>query len=169
MRHNVRVAAPVVPLAALASFGWLALLVSAPVLPSAFAAVLYLVGSFICHQIPERSFHLGAFQLPVCARCLGIYAGAALGTLAAAVRALPRRPLRVRVRMLTLVAVIPTAMTVAMEWAGVWQPSNQVRAWAGLPLGLAVAFVVTCALATIDYGECAPPRPTRPGQPPTPI
>lgn len=28
---------------------------------------------YFCHQKPERSFHLGNFQFPVCARCTGFY------------------------------------------------------------------------------------------------
>lgn len=28
-----------------------------------------------CHQMPERSFFLGGYQLPVCARCTGILLG----------------------------------------------------------------------------------------------
>ena len=44
----------------------------------AFALVIYAAGSLICHQRPERSFHLLGAQLPVCARCMGIYAGAAV-------------------------------------------------------------------------------------------
>ena len=43
----------------------------------AFALGVYAIGSLICHQLPERSFHLWGAQLPVCARCTGIYAGAA--------------------------------------------------------------------------------------------
>ena len=42
----------------------------------------YLVGSLLCHQRPERSFFLWGSQMPVCARCLGIYAGAALAATA---------------------------------------------------------------------------------------
>jgi len=42
------------------------MLLLAPVLPTAVAAGLYAVGSQICHQRPERSFHLFAAQLPVC-------------------------------------------------------------------------------------------------------
>lgn len=41
---------------------------------------LYLFFSPLCHQLPERSFFLFGHQLPVCARCLGIYAGAFLGS-----------------------------------------------------------------------------------------
>ena len=43
-----------------------------------FALVVYAAGSLICHQRPERSFHLLGAQLPVCARCMGIYVGAAV-------------------------------------------------------------------------------------------
>lgn len=28
-----------------------------------------------CHQIPERSFFIGGYQFPVCARCTGIILG----------------------------------------------------------------------------------------------
>jgi uncharacterized membrane protein len=35
-----------------------------------------LVGYAICHQISERSFHIAGQQLPLCARCTGIYMGA---------------------------------------------------------------------------------------------
>src|SRR5260221_7816536 len=52
-----------------------------------FAFAVYGMGSVLCHQRPERSFHLWGVQLPVCARCVGVYAGAALLALAAAARA----------------------------------------------------------------------------------
>jgi uncharacterized membrane protein len=38
-----------------------------------------LIGYAICHQIPERSFHISGHQLPLCARCTGIYMGALIG------------------------------------------------------------------------------------------
>src|SRR4030095_15526888 len=34
-----------------------------------FLYAVYIVGSGICHQLPERSFHLWGPQMPVCARC----------------------------------------------------------------------------------------------------
>ena len=42
----------------------------------AFALGVYAIGHVVCHQLPARSFHLWGAQLPVCARCTGIYAGA---------------------------------------------------------------------------------------------
>lgn len=43
------------------------------------AGAVYLFGRVICHQRPERSFHWHGVQLPVCARCFGLYAGAVVG------------------------------------------------------------------------------------------
>src|SRR5205807_8018331 len=38
-----------------------------------FALAVYLIGRAVCHQIAERSFELWRHQMPVCARCTGIY------------------------------------------------------------------------------------------------
>ena len=32
-----------------------------------------------CHQMPERSFFIGKYQFPVCARCTGVFIGYAAG------------------------------------------------------------------------------------------
>lgn len=50
----------------------------------------YAIGSMVCHQLPERSYHLWTAQMPVCARCAGIYAGAAVAAVLAAFSA-PRK------------------------------------------------------------------------------
>ncbi len=34
------------------------------------------IGYSVCHRISERSFHIGSYQLPLCARCSGMYLGA---------------------------------------------------------------------------------------------
>jgi uncharacterized membrane protein len=132
---------------ALAAFSWLALLLTAPFLPAPLAGSLYAFCSLICHQRPERSFHLAAIQLPVCARCLGIYAGGAVGVLAwvsyaAAWRRsmwrLRDRPLLIDPRLVLSVGVLPTIVTVALEWGGAWATSNGARAMAGEMLGVAI-------------------------------
>ena len=37
------------------------------------------IGYSVCHRIGERSFHIGSLQLPLCARCSGMYLGAVTG------------------------------------------------------------------------------------------
>ena len=32
-----------------------------------------------CHQLPERSFFIGNYQMPMCARCFGILCGYIIG------------------------------------------------------------------------------------------
>jgi uncharacterized membrane protein len=156
-------------LLALAAAIWLGLLMLGPVLPVPVAGVLYALASHICHQRPERSFHLFSSQLPVCARCLGIYAGAAAGFLLTAHPLLRHRLSRMSPRTVLCAGATPTLITVVMEWVGVWSAGNNVRAAAGATLGLAVAFVVAQAAATLHYGECVRRRPIANNRPPTPI
>src|SRR5262249_17657080 len=83
---------------------------------------------------------LWSFQLPVCARCTGIYIGCAIAALATSV--LPRRPELARPRLLLLSAAVPTALTLACEWIAGMPLSNAVRAFAGVPMGVGVAAIV---------------------------
>ena len=147
------------PLLALTAVTWLSLLILAPVLPVPIAATLYALGSRICHQRPERSFHLFAAQLPVCARCAGIYAGAAAGSLLMLSASVRDQLCRYSPRTVLFAGALPTLLTIIIEWGGAWAGANDARAAAGMPLGLAVAFVVARAAATLHYGECVPRRP----------
>jgi hypothetical protein len=133
----------------LAAFG-----ASRPHAPSfvyAAAAAVYVIAGPVCHQISDRSFHLWGVQLPVCARCLGIYAGgalAAIGTVAAVPGRAPngRRASswlpRQHVRAALCAAALPTMATLAYEWIAREPPGNATRAMAGVPLGAIVAWLV---------------------------
>jgi len=117
-----------------------------------FAFVVYGAGSVLCHQLPARSFHLWATQLPVCARCTGIYAGGAIAAVVSVVRLKPDATYfhatyvgadrTRRARLLLATAFVPTAATLAFEWTTGQAPSNAVRALAGLPLGAAVVWIM---------------------------
>lgn len=54
-------------------------LYSLPHFPKALILLIYMIFKLICHQKPERSYFIFGAQLPVCARCLGIYVGLLLG------------------------------------------------------------------------------------------
>jgi uncharacterized membrane protein len=59
--------------AVLVFFGWMM------TTPPGFFEKADAIGYAVCHRIPERSFHIGTYQLPLCARCSGMYLGAMLG------------------------------------------------------------------------------------------
>lgn len=150
-------------LAALASIAllWCAALVAAPVWDRAsVSAIVYAAGSLICHQQADRSFHIAGHQLPVCARCFGLYAGSLAGVLLwAAAAGCGRRPAgrarawltSPRMRTALAVAAAPTATTLAAAWTSVWDPGNATRAALALPLGAAIGALVA-AWAAGDLG-----------------
>ena len=112
---------------------WVVLVFAAP-------GVLFPIGHYICHQRPERSFFIGGQQLPVCARCTGLYLGAALAIplgLSAAMAFSSRRN-----RRILFVAALPTLITWTLEFAGIVPFSNIVRFTCALPLGFAAAWMV---------------------------
>jgi uncharacterized membrane protein len=124
---------------------------------SAAALAMYSAGAEVCHQRPERSFHAGGVQLPVCARCTGLYVAAAAGGPLALLLAGGMSGSRART-MATL-AALPTLVTWSAEMAGVAHPSNMVRAVAALPLGFVAAWLVVSTLThheTVDRER--PPR-----------
>jgi uncharacterized membrane protein len=139
-----------------ASTFWVALIPLAafaatrPAAPSSiygFAAGVYAVGHFVCHQLPARSFHLWGAQLPVCARCTGIYVGAAVTAMVLSLsRGLSAEARSAKAegqaRLVLLLACVPTAATLAFEWSTGLTPGNWIRALAGLPLGAAVAWAI---------------------------
>ncbi len=117
------------------------------VVPSGLATVVYGIGSVICHQRPERSFHLWSVQLPVCARCTGIYVGAAGAALAgfiprASQARTTRAPRRVFPLAVLILAASPALATLVYEWTTGAMPSNGIRAASGVVLGGAVMAVL---------------------------
>ena len=129
---------------------------------------VYAIGGAVCHQRPERSYHLWTAQMPVCARCAGIYFGAALMAVVAAAapprrrspydesrRAEPRSILPVvrhrssgtnRPRALLLVAALPALATLVYEWTTGDMPAHWIRTATGVPLGATVAWMVLSSM-----------------------
>jgi uncharacterized membrane protein len=127
--------------------GWASSLVLAPYLArqsQVVGGLVYAVGALICHQQPARSFYLAGAQLPVCARCEGLYLGAAAGVLAWTLLARRLGAPWPRGSALTLLGLssIPTAATVVTALAGVGDPSNAWRFALAVPLGLVGGMVV---------------------------
>ena len=135
----------------IAALAWVAAITLAPLaiasnrtVLSLGAAGVYAAGARICHQRPDRCFRIHGLPMPVCARCTGLYLGAAAAApLALALAAgLSSR----RARGIAAVAALPTLLTWGLEVAGLAHPSNAVRAMAALPLGFVAAWLVIASL-----------------------
>ena len=101
----------------LACLCWLALVLAPPLTAAAgwpYGDLLRWLLHPVCHQIPERSFHLLGEPLAACARCTGLYLGFTLGV--AAWPHVPRlaRALAARPRWV-LVFMVPLAVDVWVE------------------------------------------------------
>ena len=140
-----------------ATLAWAAWLAVCPLIAAASpgpielvaVAATYRAGALICHQLPGRSFHIAGVQLPVCARCAGLYAGAAAGAVVAMAwawgRARARQALRVSLPRFRWVIITVGAATVALwaaEHLGLVVLSNLDRCVAAVPPGLAVGALV---------------------------
>lgn len=108
------------------------------------------IGYAVCHRIDVRSFHLGDRQLPLCARCSGMYLGAVLGIVYQAVIA-PRRgafpPLSVILPLGLLAAAfaadgINSYMSIFPGAPTLYQPNNTLRLLTGTGMGVAIAVLV---------------------------
>jgi uncharacterized membrane protein len=106
---------------------------------SPVSAVVYVAASRVCHQRPERSFHVGGTQWPVCARCAGLYLAAPLGVLLAAVGRVRRRA---ALAWGTAAAALPTAATWLAEGLVGLPVGGAGRFAAAAPLGAALAFAL---------------------------
>src|ERR1700674_542860 len=71
-------------LVASGSLAVMAIIIGAPLAlatgHACLAAPIYQAFSHVCHQLPERSFFIEGHPFAVCARCTGIYAGFAFGS-----------------------------------------------------------------------------------------
>jgi len=137
---------------AVIGIAWAILIVIAPLQLRSEHAVLgtavYAAGSVVCHQQPERSFHLGGVRMPVCARCTGLYIAGAAGLLAGWLGG-AREPRRARA--LFVASLLPVALSVAVEWAGLAAPSNGVRAATGLPAGAVAGWLISRMLRSAGH------------------
>jgi uncharacterized membrane protein len=132
------------------------LIVGAPLLRAAGAVgaaqTIYLGFSAACHQIDARSFHVAGFQLAVCARCFGLYAGFAAGVaLYPLARDLARR--ETPARKWLLLALVPVSADFALGFLGLWENTHLSRAATGALLGAVAAFYVVPGLMELSRAD----------------
>ncbi len=103
--------------------------------------------ALVCHQQPERSFVLFGGSVAVCARCLGIYLGAALGLLLRAPRTIAGR--------LFVTAVSGSLIDWIAEAAGLHGNWMLARFALGAALGIAAAMLVYASAVEVQISSQA--------------
>lgn len=114
------------------------------------------VGYSVCHRITERSFTIAGRQLPLCARCTGMYLGVSL-TFAVLALAGRRRysylpPLRVVLVLIGFIALlaidgINSYSHFFPNLPHAYEPQNWLRLMTGLGAGLAMGIILFPALS----------------------
>lgn len=109
---------------------------------------LYAFFSYICHQIPERSFHIAHEQFAVCSRCFGVYFGLVAGF---AIYPLWRNIDEVQpvARFWLFLSLIPIAIDWSLTVFGIWENTQVSRFLTGLILGVACATFIVPAIVEI--------------------
>jgi uncharacterized membrane protein len=113
--------------------------------------LLHWLGYGVCHQIPERTIHLAGEALPLCARCSGIYVGAAAGFLFMIAARRGRSSIMPPPKVLAVLLVFVLAFAVdgvnsyLSFFPGaphLYEPQNWLRFTTGILHGMAISFVV---------------------------
>ena len=110
------------------------------------APLLRLAYHPLCHQLPSRSLELAARPLGVCARCQGLYLGAALGVLAAAIA---RRSPAVDRRLIALVWGV-NLVDAALAALALPSLPNWPRFAVAIPAGVLAGALLAEALADLS-------------------
>jgi uncharacterized membrane protein len=108
------------------------------------------IGYAVCHRIDLRSFHLGVRQLPLCARCSGMYLGAMLGLVYLAIfrprrAGMPPLPVWIAFGFFTLafgIDGVNSYLHLFPGLHGIYEPQNWLRLLTGTGMGLAISGLV---------------------------
>jgi uncharacterized membrane protein len=105
--------------------------------------------SFVCHQIPERSFFIAGHPFAVCSRCTGIYAGFSIATLSyPLVKSL--RQTESPPRKWLFIATAPLAIDFALGYFDIWANTHSSRFTSGALLGAVSVFYVMPGLMELS-------------------
>jgi uncharacterized membrane protein len=138
------------------SLAVVALIVGAPLALSTGHALLaqsiYQAFSYVCHQIPDRSFFIAGHQFAACARCTGIYAGfMAAALFYPLVKSL--RQIETPARKWLFLAAAPLAIDFSLTFLGIWNNTYLSRFATGALLGSVAVFYVMPGLLDLSLRE----------------
>jgi uncharacterized membrane protein len=110
---------------------------------------IYNFYSYICHQMPSRSFHTLGHQFAVCSRCFGVYSGIFLGFITYPLfRSMEEtEPFP---RFWLFLAMIPIGVDWSLTVFGIWENTFFTRVTTGLVLGFTCAIFIVPALVELS-------------------
>lgn len=79
---------------------------------------------YLCHRIPERSFHIKGHQFPVCARCTGFYTGLAVYII---LNLFYKHPYNMEMLVISMILMVPTAIDGVTQYFGPRESTNTLR------------------------------------------
>ena len=107
--------------------------------------IIWRIGGYLCHQMPERSFFIRGVQLPVCARCTGVYffffAGLALGFIFPVYLSLEQ------IILILILGNLPMAVDGWTQYRGWRVSNNKLRFITGGISGGTTAYLLATMLA----------------------
>jgi uncharacterized membrane protein len=115
---------------------------------STLAGDIYKGFSFLCHQLPDRSFHLAGHQFAVCSRCTGLYVGFALTALAYPLI----RPIRTTTTpalIWLMLATVPLVVDFSLGYFNIWPNTHASRFITGALLSSVAVFYIIPGLVEI--------------------
>lgn len=115
---------------------------------SVIAAPIFHFFSYICHQMPERSFYIAGEQLAVCSRCFGVYLGLLTGFISYPFWR-PIDEIEPLPRFWLFLALIPIGVDWSLTFFGIWENTHFTRLLTGLILGFTCATYIVPASVEI--------------------
>jgi uncharacterized membrane protein len=124
------------------------------------ASPLYGFFSYLCHQMPDRSFHIVGEQFGVCSRCFGVYAGLVAGFVIYPLwrRADEIEPLS---KIWLFLSLVPITIDWSLTFFGIWENIDLSRFLTGLILGIACATYIVPAIVEITRNMAIRRRPAQ--------
>ena len=130
-----------------------AMIISAPLAAlrgdAQIASAIYSTFSYVCHQLPERSFHIAGHKFGVCSRCTGIYAGFAFSVLLYPL-ARPLRSVEAPSRIWLILATLPLAIDFLLGYFNVWSNTHASRFITGALFSSVTVFYILPGLVDVS-------------------
>jgi Predicted membrane protein len=99
-----------------------------------------MIGSLVCHQLPERTISASGIKLPMCARDTGIYLGVFIGAIFAILRGRMKadRPPSIFMAITLCLLMVPMMFDGIGSYIGMLQTGNTTRMITGALFGLSL-------------------------------